>query len=65
VDAKTRSPAEDYVDEFASFFDCIRTGQRPVCSEVEGMQSAVTLLKANEALRQNLSIELTPDLYQV
>ena len=62
---KKRSHREDYVDEFASFFDCIRTGKRPFCSEIEGMQSAVTIIKANEAMRTNASVELTPDLYKI
>ena len=62
---KKRSHADDYRDEFASFFDCVRTGKRPFCSEVEGMESAVTVAMSNKAMRENTSIELKPELYRI
>jgi len=61
---KKRSHRDDYRDEFASFFDCIRSNKRPLCSEVEGMESAVTVIMANRAMRQNATIELKPELFK-
>lgn len=62
---KKRSHREDYRDEFASFFNCLRTAKRPFCSETEGMESAVTIIKANEAMRQRKVIELPKELYKI
>ncbi len=64
VAAKKRHPFDDYRDELAHFFDCIRTGKRPFCTEIEGMESAVTVIMANKAMRENASIELKPEIYK-
>jgi predicted dehydrogenase len=65
MDTKKRSHADDYRDEFASFFDCLRTNKRPFCCERAGLQSAVTVIKANEAMEKRTVIDLTPDLFEV
>ncbi|MFW6162819.1 MAG: Gfo/Idh/MocA family protein [Planctomycetota bacterium] len=62
---KKRSRFDNYRDEFAAFFDSCRTGKRPFCSEIEGMESAVTVIMANRAMRENTSLEIKPEIFQV
>jgi predicted dehydrogenase len=60
-------PARKMVEqlEFESFFECIRTGRKPDCDVVMGLQATICALLANRSAEEKRRIEIDPSLYNV
>jgi predicted dehydrogenase len=56
--------ANDYFLELQQFFKDVRAGTKPACDVQVGLESDVTVLVANEAMRTGRRIEYTPDMFR-
>lgn len=56
---------DDYLSELESFIECVREGKEPLCDAMEGLESAVTCITANQAMAQEKKLYYKPEMFKI
>ncbi len=64
-EAITVTKKNDYYEELAEFFDCVRTGKEPRCNPQVALNACVPCIMANKAAETGKKIKLTPKMYEI
>lgn len=56
---------DDYTNELESFIACVREGKEVQCNPLDGLNSAVTCILANQAMEQGKKLFYKPEMFTI